>query len=213
MAASLLENEVPAAAGKVVLRKLSGAIDSMQNVVEDLILFARTATDHFPLNKTETNIQVLLGKIIEAHRPLWEGRRLSVKLSSEGECRPLLADGGLLETAFTRLLLNAIHFNKQGGRIDVSAVYAPAAITVAFSDTGVGVAVNERERIFDGLYQVAEHMTRQVGGLGVGLAITRRIVEAHGGEVSVSDHPGEGSVFTVRLPDIKIASNATVARS
>lgn len=210
MASSLLEDEVPAAAGKAVLIKLSGAIDNMQSVVEDLILFSRAKTDHFPLNKTETDIQVLLERIIEAHRPLWEARRLRVRLSADGVCRPLLADGDHLKAAFTRLLLNAIHFNKQEGRIDVSVVYGPDAITVAFSDTGVGVALDKREKIFDGLYQAAEHMTRTVGGLGVGLAITRRIVEAHGGEVSVSSRPGEGSIFSVRLPDLKIAPNKTV---
>ena len=210
MAAGLLEDEVPGPAGKEVLKKLAGALDRMQGVVEDLLLFARTRTEQLPLNKSEMDLQALLKRIVESHRPLWEGRRLSVKLSSEGERRLLLADGELLEAAFTRLLLNAIHFNKKEGLIDVSTVYSQAEIVVAFSDTGVGVALDERERIFDGLYQAAEHMTREVGGLGVGLAVVRRIVEAHGGEVSISNRPGGGSVFTVRLPALKSAPKSAV---
>lgn len=201
MAASLLVDEVPAASGKAVLAKLDDAIDRMQSVVEDLMLFARARTERFPLNKTETDLQVLLEQIIAVHRPLWERRRLGVNLSLDGTRRLVLADAGLLKTAFTRLLLNAIQFNRQEGRIDVSVTFDPAEIAVAFSDTGIGVAAEKRVRIFDGLYQVAEHLTREVGGLGVGLAITRQIVEAHGGEVSVSGQPGEGAIFTVRLPD------------
>lgn len=200
MAAGLLEDEVAGPAGKDVLKRLSGALDRMQAVVEDLILFARTRAGDLPVRKARTDLQALLERIVESHRPLWEGRRLSVKVSCEGEPRAVLADAGLLEAAFTRLLLNAIHFNGKEGRIGVSVAYGPAEASVAFSDTGVGIALDERERIFDGLYQAAEHMTREVGGLGVGLAVARRIVEAHGGELSVRSAPGEGSVFTARLP-------------
>jgi signal transduction histidine kinase len=205
MAACLLEAEVPGPAGKEVLRKLSDAISHMQDVVENLILFARTETEDLHLDKAQTDLQALLAGIIEAHKPLWEQRQLSVNLRSEGESRTIAVDGGLLRAAFTRLFLNAINFNKKKGRIDVSVAYGPAQIVVVFSDTGAGIVLDQRERIFDGLYQAAEHMTRQVGGLGVGLAVARRVVEAHGGAVSVSSRPGEGSVFTVRLPDLKVS--------
>jgi signal transduction histidine kinase len=213
MAAGLLENEVPGPAGKEALRMLARAVDRMEGVSEDLLLFARTAAENLPLDKAETDVQALLGRIIEDHKPLWEVRRLSVKLSSEGARRALLADSGLLKAAFTRLFLNAINFNKKDGRIDVPVVYRPAEIVVAFSDTGVGVALDKRESVFDGLYQAAEHMTREVGGLGVGLAVARRIVEAHGGEVSVSSRVGEGSVFTVRLPDPMVSPDPKVGAS
>ncbi|PIP83334.1 MAG: hypothetical protein CO113_03700 [Elusimicrobia bacterium CG_4_9_14_3_um_filter_62_55] len=210
MAAGLLGDEVTTSNGKALLVKLSGAIDSTQGVVEDLILFAQTESESLPLNKAETDLQDLLEKIIETHRPLWEGRGVIVKFSSKGERRLLLSDDGLLTSAFTRLMLNAIYFNKKEGRIEVSVVYAPTEISVAFLDTGVGVALDNRERIFDGLYQAAEHMTREVGGLGVGLALSRRIVEAHGGTISVSSRPAKGSVFTVRFPDLKFAPKSPV---
>ena len=122
MAADLLEDEVPSPAGKEVLKKLTDALGRMQAVVEDLILFARTRAEDLPLNKAQTDLQALLARVIESHKPLWETRRLSVKLSAEGEPRPMLADGGLLEAAFTRLLLNAIHFNKMDGRISVDGL-------------------------------------------------------------------------------------------
>ena len=213
MAAGLLEAEVPGPVGKDILRKLAGAIGRMEDVAEDLILFARTETGDLPLDKAQTDLQALLAGVIEAHRPLWERRRLSVTLSSEGERRTILADGGLLKTAFTRLLLNAIHFNRKGGRIDVSVGYGPAEVAVAFSDTGAGVALDQREKIFDGLYQAAEHMTREVGGLGVGLAVARRIMEAHGGAISVSSRVGEGSVFTVRLPGLRVSPSLEMGLS
>ena len=73
---------------------------------------------------------------------------------------------------------------------------------VRFSDTGIGLPEGALEKLFDGFYQAASHLTRKVGGLGLGLALTRRIVEAHGGTVSVESKEGSGSVFSVSLPGV-----------
>ncbi|NNN05708.1 MAG: response regulator, partial [Elusimicrobia bacterium] len=200
LAAELLSGEVSGPKGQEFHKNLMEALDRMEATVDNLLLFAQTEKKDFPLNQAPLDLQDLLAGIIAHHRPLWEGRQLRVNLSSQGEPGPLTADKELLKAAFTRLFLNAIYFNKKGGRIDASIVYSEAEFIVAFADTGVGVALDEYENIFDGLYQAAEFMTREVGGLGVGLAVARRIVEAHGGELHVRSRPEEGSVFTVRLP-------------
>jgi len=84
-----------------------------------------------------------------------------------------------MKAVFSRLVLNAINFNRKGGSIEILARYEPEQTVFIFTDTGDGIAIQEQSLIFSGLYQVADYMTRKVGGLGVGLAIVRRIVEAH----------------------------------
>jgi signal transduction histidine kinase len=101
---------------------------------------------------------------------------------------------------FSNLIINAINFTPSGGRVVVHTRQDAAAQYVDVADTGIGIPEEKQARLFESFYQVADPLTRSVGGLGIGLAYARRIVEAHGGRVTFASRPGEGSVFTVRLP-------------
>lgn len=180
--------------------KLDTALRRMQSTVEDLLLFAQTQDDDFHVAKAEADLWPTLERLVADYRPLWEQRGLTVDISLEGKRRPLPADAELMKAAFSRLLLNAINFNRKGGSVSVLARYEPQQISFVFTDTGEGISKEEQRQIFDGLYQVSCHLTRTVGGLGVGLAIVRRIIEAHGGKLSVESVPGSGSKFTILLP-------------
>ena len=199
MAAEVIKNEI-SPSGLDFYTKLDGALIRMQATVEDLLLFAQTQDDDFPVAKLAVDLGPVLEQLIADYRPLCEERALLVKISSEGERRPLSADAGLMKAAFSRLLHNAIRFNHKGGAVSVLVRYEPERTAFVFSDTGEDIPPEEQNRIFDGLYQVADHYTRTVGGLGVGLAIARRIVEAHGGSISVKSAPGAGNTFTIVLP-------------
>ena len=106
----------------------------------------------------------------------------------------------MIESACAHLLLNAIFFNKTGGKIVIEGRNSENGAALSFADTGIGIPQDQRKGLFDGFYQAAEYMTRRVGGLGLGLAIVRRIAEAHDGTISVTSREGEGSVFTRSLP-------------
>lgn len=142
----------------------------------------------------------ILERLLADYRPLWEKRGLSVELNLKGERQPLFVNAELIKAAFSRLLLNAINFNRKDGSISILARYELEQTSFVFTDTGEGIPSEEQSLIFGGLYQVADHLTRKVDGLGVGLAIVRRIVEAHGGKVSVESIPENGSIFTILLP-------------
>lgn len=199
MATEIIKDEI-LPSGLIFYAKLDGALRQMQATVEDLLLFTRTQEEGFRISRAEVDLWPVLEQLLADYRPLWEERGLRVESRLEGERRSLPADAELMKAAFSRLLLNAIRFNRKGGSITVLAQYGPQQIAFVFNDTGEGVPPGEQTLIFDGLYQVADHLTRKVGGLGVGLAIARRIVEAHGGTISVSSVPGTGSTFTVLLP-------------
>ncbi|MBI5881783.1 MAG: response regulator [Elusimicrobia bacterium] len=200
MAADLLASEVSSSPGRAFLGKVSGALTRMQSVVEDLLLFARVRTSGLKPSVSETDLRGLLERAVASLKPLWEARGLSVDTDFRGLEHLVRADPGLLEAAFQRLLLNAIRFNKKAGRIRIVAQSGAEETRVSISDDGPGIPQEEAGRVFDGFYQAADHMTREVGGLGVGLAIVRRVAQAHGGEATVRSKPGEGSTFTFSIP-------------
>ncbi|MFH1723059.1 MAG: response regulator [Elusimicrobiota bacterium] len=186
--------------GMKLCGKLRSGLDRLRETVEDLLLFKDLQREGSLLRTSRVDVIPVLERAIAACKPLYDDKGIAVRFSVEGEAGALEADERLLETAFKHLLLNAIHFNRKGGGIDVRVGRQRDGLAVSFADTGIGIPEEKRLRVFDGFYQAADHMTRKVGGLGLGLAIVRRIVEAHGGGVFVESREGEGSVFTVAIP-------------
>ena len=107
-------------------------------------------------------------------------------------------DGDLLFLAVYNLLDNAFKFTSPGDRLEVRALEADAAVVVEVADTGPGVPGDELPHIFEELYRGME--ARSVEGRGLGLALVKAVIERHGGTIAVRSRPGEGSVFTLRLP-------------
>ena len=104
------------------------------------------------------------------------------------------------------LLSNAIKFTNENGTIRLSAECGDGKVVVAVSDTGVGIAESDLEIIFDEFRQLSGSVDRVTEGTGLGLSLTRRFVEMHGGEIRVTSEVGKGSVFTFWLPDEPIDS-------
>jgi len=104
---------------------------------------------------------------------------------------------------FDILLGNAIKFSPRGGTITLEVQDAGEMILVSVTDTGVGIPADQLDKVFDRFYQVDGSATRRFGGAGLGLAIARRIVEAHGGRIWAESAAGQGSVFRFTLPKIQ----------
>jgi signal transduction histidine kinase len=103
------------------------------------------------------------------------------------------------------LLDNAVRFTPSGGRVTVTASRHDGSVDVAVADTGPGIRAEHLPRVFERFYRVDEARSRDDGGTGIGLAIARSVVEAHGGRIWAESRPGEGSTFTFELP---VASSA-----
>jgi signal transduction histidine kinase len=113
----------------------------------------------------------------------------------------MFLDRDRMSQVLTNLLTNAVKFWPEGGTIEVSAETEPAAIRIDVVDRGPGVPRDEAERIFEPFYRVQDASTRSVPGTGLGLAVSRGIVEAHGGRLWVDPVPGGGSCFRLVLPE------------
>jgi signal transduction histidine kinase len=132
-----------------------------------------------------------------------QARKKGIKLSADvaRELPRMICDREKLRQALLNLLSNSLKFTPQGGTIRVSAHPAPGdRVAIAVFDSGIGIAEEHLDRIFDVFYQVDGSNTREYGGAGLGLAIVKSFAEAHGGEVQVRSAAGQGSTFTIVLP-------------
>jgi GAF domain-containing protein len=137
---------------------------------------------------------------------------ISLRLHAELTSPPVLfVDRDRINQVFDNLLGNAIKFSPRGGTISISVEDLGDMLRLAVTDTGVGIPADKLERVFDRFYQVDGSATRRFGGAGLGLAITRRIVEAHGGQIWVESEIGKGSSFIFTLPKMQSARE-TAAR-
>lgn len=200
LALESLEKEVTSPTARRMLHTAEANLARLQEILENLLIFAELRRQDFTSYATGVDLGSMLEALVARFRTLAEEKDVRVELTLAGDAREAWGAPKLLETAFKHLLLNAIQFNRRGGVVRVKTSQSGGRIHVFFEDTGIGVPDSQRDRIFDSFYQVAEYLTREVGGLGLGLAIVRRVAEAHGGTVSVSSDGKSGSVFRFELP-------------
>ena len=142
----------------------------------------------------------LVEQVLQTVAPLARERALELRWEGDGEIKgEVNADAGKLKQMLLNLVANAIKFTPSGGRVTVSARSTDGWLEIAVTDTGIGIAPADLERIFEAFQQAAGGSSHQ-RGTGLGLTLTRRFAALHGGDVSVESQPGRGSTFTIRLP-------------
>jgi two-component system phosphate regulon sensor histidine kinase PhoR len=146
-----------------------------------------------------------------SHQSVFKEVQIAVQ-AAEG---PLMVTGDRvkLAQAIGHLLENAVKFNRRGGHVYVRGTQENGQTIVEIEDTGIGIPHADLGKIFDLFYQVEEHMTRAEGGMGMGLAIAKRHVEMHGGQISVESTLGQGSCFRVTLPTSRTLTRGSLKDS
>jgi PAS domain S-box-containing protein len=170
-------------------------------LIDDLLDLTRISRGKLELKPEVTNLLEILTHATNACCPLdAEGQgNFDLELPS-GDLR-LWADAPRLTQVFWNLLKNAVKFSPEGAPVQLRVSREPAALVVEVTDQGIGIEPQRLPHVFDAFEQGQRSITRQYGGLGLGLAISKTIVELHGGRISAqSEGPGRGSTFTVRLP-------------
>jgi PAS domain S-box-containing protein len=174
--------------------------EHLVRLVDDLLEVSRITRGKIELRKQRVDLNAILRHAVETAEPtISAGRhRLDLRLLQQGA--PVDADPVRLAQVFTNLLNNAAKYTENGGRIDVVAELSGDEAVVTVRDSGVGIPAEMLPRVFDLFTQVDRTLGRAQGGLGIGLALVKRLVELHGGSVEAnSDGLGRGSAFVVRL--------------
>jgi signal transduction histidine kinase len=169
-------------------------------IVDDLLDLSRAMSGKILLNRMPLDIATLLGTCVETYRTTGRTADYHIRLNAEPGGW-VDGDATRLEQIFSNLLDNAFKYTPPGGHIEVEAEVEDDEVVIAVHDSGVGIAPELLPLVFDVFVQGASTLDRAQGGLGIGLALVRRLVELHGGSVyAESAGPGEGSTFTLRLP-------------
>ncbi len=180
------------------LHSISEETTKLERIVEHLLDLGRIESGRLRLDKQPTDLGGLVDNTIKSMEALATRHRLVSDLPNE----PLVAtvDAKRVEQVLRNLLDNAIKYSPQGGNITVQAYRDDLQILVAVSDEGIGIPVEEWERIFERFHRVENEITRRMRGAGLGLAVCRGIVEAHNGRIWAESQPGAGSTFCFTLP-------------
>ena len=166
-------------------------------LINEVLDLARVEAGRPDLRPSAFDLVSLLGETIAAMRPLAERKALVLVFDGPSEV-PLVADPARIRQVVFNLVSNAIKFTPPGGRITVRASRSGDQVRLSVDDTGVGIDPSDLDRVFEAFEQVPNGASRE--GTGLGLALSRRLVEAHGGTIEVTSEVGQGSRFTVRLP-------------
>jgi PAS domain S-box-containing protein len=173
--------------------------ERLLRLVEDLLITAQASAGNLALEKGELDIAAIIAQAVQASTPVATARGITLNCSTE----PLpAADGDRLRIGqvIDNLVSNALKFTPAGGTIEVRAYPHSSAVRIEVADTGMGIAEDEQAQLFDRFFRTASAQEQSIPGVGLGLSISKAIVEAHAGQLSVQSVEGVGTTFFVDLP-------------
>jgi signal transduction histidine kinase len=172
----------------------------LSEMVEQILEFAGIQSGQRGFARQVVPIAPLVDDVLAASRALIDDARIRVEVDIPSDLPPVAGDESALRRVVQNLIGNAIKYGAGGGWIGVRARHSGAHVTLAVSDKGIGIATAEQGRIFEPFYRTADVISARMQGAGLGLSLVQRIIEGHGGRISVKSVPGEGSEFTLSLP-------------
>ncbi len=174
-------------------------VNRLTSLVDSLLTISRADAGHLHLHRAELSLMTLARESAALLEVLAEEKSLRIEIAGDGRTT-VAADSLFLRQALVNVLHNAIKFSAPATSIQVRVGSAPHAATVEIEDQGPGIPAADREKVFHRFYRVDPARSRSAGGAGLGLAIAKWAVEAHGGTIRVVDKPGPGCIFQVTLP-------------
>ena len=174
---------------------------AQNQLVEDLLDMSRITTGTVHLDAAPIQVAPVIRQALDAVGPAAEAKRIDIALDLDPFAGSVTADATRLQQVLWNLLNNAVKFTRLGGRVTVRLARTARVVEIAITDTGIGIAPEFLPHVFTPFRQADARFGRQYGGLGLGLAICRQLVELQGGTIeATSPGTGEGATFVVRLP-------------
>jgi two-component system CheB/CheR fusion protein len=196
--------------GRRFLEVIRRNVQLESRLIDDLLDLTRITRGKVELDKQLIELCMVIERAVEVCRPDIEARRLHFGIDYGPRPYVLYADAARLQQVFWNLLKNAIKFTPHDGCVGVRCRPEDGHVIVEVNDSGVGIEPSALGSIFDAFTQAQRSMTRQFGGLGLGLTISRNLAEMHGGSIDArSEGPGKGASFRVRLPMVSYGAETT----
>lgn len=174
--------------------------DRLLALVNDLLDLAKLQSGMDSLSPEEINVGEVIERSIGGMRALAAQKKIELTAEIAEDIPVMWADAYRIEQVFVNLLSNAVKFTSDGGKVSVTAGLKGGMVECAVADTGKGMSPEALDMIFDKFQQIHDSESRKKGGTGLGLAVVKDIIEAHGGSIKVESEPRRGSVFTFSLP-------------
>jgi PAS domain S-box-containing protein len=197
-----------AAIGKA-LETIERNAQSQAQLIEDLLDISKIISGKMQLKIKPLDMSSVINSAVDAIRPAAEAKNIRLQIITDASVSPINADYERIQQVIWNLLSNAVKFTPAGGRVQVQLEQVVSNVEVTVSDSGQGIKPEFLSRVFDRFTQADSSITRAFGGLGMGLAIAKSIVELHGGTIRAeSPGEGQGANFTVSFPIPKMKDDA-----
>jgi len=184
--------------------------ERLTRLINQVLDFQKIETGRMEWNISEVDLKEIIADALQATRQLVEEKQIDVRVDLPRQVPPVAGDRDRLMQVILNLLSNAVKFCKENdGRIEVRLTQLTASLRVDVSDNGIGIREEDREAIFEEFRQIKDNLKGRPPGSGLGLSITRRIVEHHGGRIWVESEPGQGATFSFTLPLQHSPQNST----
>ncbi len=187
---------------EVVLR----ATGRLQQLIEDLIEFSTASRQGVSLHLQAVSLPALVAGVVERSREKAEKAQIRLKVDVDEELPAVRADPERLGWVLFQLVDNGVKFTPAGGQVEVSAHSEGNLVTISVRDTGIGIPAERIEEIFEPFHQLDGSATRRYGGTGLGLAMVKVILDAHGTALDVESQVGQGSTFRFTLPAMPLVT-------
>lgn len=186
------------------IRSGGGELLKIVNAILDM---SSLDAEKLAASKEVVDLAGLVKDAVAAQTRQAKERGIEIDTEIEPDAEFAVCNPRAVRKALDQLLSNAVKFNCDRGRVHIMVRRSkgkdkPGPIEIAVADTGIGIAPGDMPRLFQPFVQLDASLARRYGGIGIGLALVRRLAEACGGQVTVESEPGKGSVFTLRLPDL-----------
>jgi len=194
---------------KKFAKRLTKESERLTRITKEIIQLSRLQAADAITKPELVDIDDVVAQAIDQNQVAAESSR--IKLVSGGDAgAEVYGDEPLLAVALHNLVANAIQYSPKGSRIGVGVTNSDGVVEIAVTDQGIGIPEDERDRVFERFYRIDPARSRHTGGSGLGLSIVKHVVQNHGGDVRVWSQPGNGSTFTIRLPEATSAGAASL---
>ncbi|HEX8617638.1 MAG TPA: HAMP domain-containing sensor histidine kinase [Thermoanaerobaculia bacterium] len=191
--AGMSENNV------LLLNRLRSTSQYMLRLVDDVLDFSAIEAGHVRLHPEQTELSNIVSGVVETMRIIAEAKQVEVRSSSEGDVPSVKVDRVKISQVVQNVLSNAVQYSPAGTCVDVRLRADGDCAVIEVQDSGPGIPAAELPELFKPFRRLSTVQLTKQRSVGLGLAITRRLVEAHGGTISVQSEVGKGSTFTIRL--------------